>query len=142
MNFARLFKIAALVVVVVIALSPGIAYLLGLQRAGGRPEAAKPSSISSAEIQAAWSRCGEQLPMSVQRLNPWQLTVRFLFGDESRAGPGESAAHQVAAKHNLTHAAGTMGWWHLSDAALTIWITRHWSAEEIAATLVRDRLCM
>lgn len=42
------------------------------------------------------------------------------------------AAWQVASAHLLIHRRSTgMSWWHLSGAALTIWVTRNWSTEQI-----------
>src|SRR4051794_1694707 len=103
MNRARLLKIALLAVAVLILLSPGIAYVAGLQRIEGRPDAADPSAVPTAEVQAAWARCGEQLPLSVQPLNPWKVAVRFMVADESAVGSGETAAHQIAATYNSSH---------------------------------------
>jgi hypothetical protein len=66
---------------------------------------------------------------------------KLFWGETRFAGAGQLAAWQIARAHNSDHPVGGMGWWHLSGAALTIWVTRHWSGEQIGATLVRDRLC-
>ena len=141
MAIARLTVIVLSVVVSLVALLPGIAYSIGLLRVQGRPTPATTANFIAEDIEAAWQRCRDRMPVAVEPMNPWRVAGRFLWGDPRHNKSGEIAAWQIARAHNSEHPVGTMGWWHLSGAALTIWITRHWSAEEIGATLVRDNLC-
>jgi hypothetical protein len=92
-------------------------------------------------IAAAWARCGERGPVAVDAVNPWTYAIALLFDDVRATTPGSIAAWRIAARHNATHPVGNMFWWHTSGAALSLWIRRHWSAEQIGATLVRDDLC-
>lgn len=134
--------LTALLVVSGVALSiPAIAYGVGLLKIEGRPVPADPGRYAPAELSAAWQRCHDRMPVAVVPLNPWGLTVGVLWGDGQFHGAGQYAAMQVARAHNYQHVRGGMGWWHLSGAALTIWVTRNWTGEQIAATLVRDGLC-
>ena len=141
MPLSRMAGGALLVVALLILSLPGIAYSIGLLRVQGRPTPARTADFRSEDIAASWQRCGERPPLAVKALNPWGVAGRFLWGDQLKSNAGEIAAWQVARGHNSAHPVGTMGWWHLSGSALTIWITRHWSAEEIGATLARDNLC-
>jgi len=141
MSLARMAGGASLGVALLILGFPGILYSIGLLRVHGRPTPASTADFPSVDIAVNWQRCGERLPLEVEPLNPWGVAGRLLWGTHRQKNAGETAAWQVARAHNLAHPVGTMGWWHLSGSALTIWITRHWSAEEIGATLARDNLC-
>ncbi len=133
--------LSLLVLLAVIASLPGVVYLIALARVHGRPVAANPADYSSDAIDASWTRCDEKTPVAVQAISPWGWAGEFLFGHTLEASPGERAAWRIASTHNLAHPVGGNLWWHASGAALTIWVTRHWSPQQIGATLVRDNLC-
>ncbi len=121
--------------------APGLTYIVGLYRVDGRPTPANPNEYSQEAINSAWTKCSEKLPIYVKATDPWTYTSRFFFSEPLQATPGERAAWRIASSHNITHRMGNNTWWHTSGAALTIWLTRHWSAQQIGATLVRDNLC-
>lgn len=130
-----------LVIIALLAASPGFIYILGLSKVHGRPTPADPAHFRHEAIAAAWAQCREGAPISVQATNPWGVAGKFLFGSPLRTTPGERAAWRIASTHNASNPVGNNLWWHTSGVALTIWITRHWSAEQMGATLVRDSLC-
>lgn len=133
--------LSMLVIVALLAASPGFVYFIGLAKVHGRPIPADPTLFSQEAIAAAWAQCREEPPIVVRATNPWSVAGKFLFGDPLRTTPGERSAWRIARTHNASHPVGNNLWWHTSGVALTIWITRHWSAEQIGATLVRDSLC-
>jgi hypothetical protein len=135
-------SVTALVVLLAVPLSvPALAYTVGLFKIDGRPVPASPSDYARADLEAAWLRCGDRSPLTVVPLNPWGYTAKLFWGTTGFEGSGQLAAWQVVRYYNYDHLPRGMSWWHLSGAALTIWVTRHWSGEQIAATLVRDNLC-
>jgi hypothetical protein len=81
------------------------------------------------------------LPISVIPLNPWQVSYDLLKGEASMDSSGQIAASRIASAFVTRTSKETMGWWHLSTAALTIWITRHWTAGQISATLAQEDSC-
>ena len=133
--------LSLLLILGAIASLPGVVYLVALARVHDRPAPANPTEYSAESMTAAWLRCREKRPVAVQPTNPWGVAGRFLLGDPRNAAAGERAAWHIASSHNIAHRAGGNLWWHTSGAALGIWVTRHWSAEQIGATLVRDSLC-
>ncbi len=133
--------LSMLVLIALLAAIPGFVYVVALARVHGRPTPADPALFSQEAIADAWAQCGEQSPVAVRAINPWGATGRFLFGNPLRTTPGERSAWRIARTHNASQPVGNNLWWHTSGAALTIWITRHWSAEQIGATLVRDGSC-
>ncbi|KAB8194973.1 hypothetical protein FKV24_005655 [Lysobacter maris] len=140
MRLIRILAVVAVLATGVLAALPGIAYTVALARVDGRPQPADPDRYSAAALETAWRQCSEWMPLATHRLDPWTLVLDRLDGTvASRAG--ELAAWQVARAHNSK--GGNRGnlWWHSSGAALTIWISRHWSARQIAATVARDGLC-
>src|SRR5690606_19789629 len=100
-----------------------------------------PAQFGPDTIAAAWLQCREETPIRVSPTKPWRFVGKFLFRNFIGTSPGEHAAWRIASAHNFAHPVGNATSWHTSGAALTIWITRHWSAEQIGATLVRDGLC-
>jgi hypothetical protein len=76
-----------------------------------------------------------------------QSTIALWLGHQSAKddpevmGRGADAAWLVARNFNASHLARQgSAWWHLSGAALTIWLTRHWTPDQVlqaTATLAR-----
>ncbi|GAB3346983.1 hypothetical protein [Marilutibacter aestuarii] len=129
------------VILGVIALLPGAIYLIGLAKVNSRPVPADPADYTAESIAEAWTGCQESMPLAVEAMSPWNFAGKFLFGDPLEVGPGERAAWRIASAHNVARPVGGGLWWHTSGASLGIWITQHWSAEQIGATLARDNLC-
>lgn len=110
-------------------LGPWALYWIGLQGVETLPS--PPSAMATAEQRAvAWKRLRGRGPPSVPRLDPCAYLLAVATG--APQDPGVLAAWQVASAHLLEHRRhGGMRGWHLSGAALTIWITRNWTAEQI-----------
>jgi len=110
---------------------PLVLYWKGLSDIDGRSP--KPQQFASIEQQAlVWQRAGGQGKPHVEPLNPYSYIAR-IFSDSTRpAPPEERLAWSFASTYLREHRrhAGTSGW-HLSGAALTIWLTRNWTTEEI-----------
>jgi len=121
-----LFAMAALLLA-----SPYILYRVGLHGVEGRPQ--KPGQLATEQQQASvWKAArGEGAPQ-IGTMNPYSMAAGFLIEPGARTPAGERIAWQVASDYLLTHRRrqGTL-WWHLSGAALMIWLTRNWSDEEI-----------
>lgn len=133
----------AAVLAVLIALAPLGLYALGLSNVAGRPSPPSSSHPTPAD-QALLARTFRTAkPITVEPLSPWAY-VSFILEDPKRAAAegGVDAAWVVARQynaHHLEHRSST--WWNLSGAALTIWITRHWTSDQVlsaAAELVRQ----
>ena len=133
----RLLRALATVVVlllVLVAASPGLIYLAALSRIDGRPEPGAAPGLSVE--QQNWLRCelaaGDNLHPSVT--NPWQLAWHFLRED-TLPGYGDRLAWLVARDYlhaHLDHPRAAE--WTLSGMALTIWVARHWSAPQMEVT--------
>ena len=141
MHTARRAFLSLLAVVALVALTPGIIYAVGLFKVHGRPTPADPNAFDSHVLAATWAACREAPPLVVQPLNPWGVATQFALASPSHTSPGERAAWRIASSHNSANPVGGNLWWHTSGAALTIWVTRNWSADQITATLARDGLC-
>ena len=63
------------------------------------------------------------------RLNPWSVALSIVAGKELN---GARSVSLVAQNYSRTHIkANRMRYWHLSSAAMSIWVSRHWSEEEV-----------
>ena len=118
-----------------IALLPGLLYLLGLAMVEGWP---KPADRAPSGVAA----CSGEPRMGFQQMNPWSFTTRFFDpGALKKATDIEREAFWVARRHLMRQPQHDMLRWHLSSTALAIWITRHWSAAQIADTARKEDFC-
>ena len=119
-----------------IALLPGLLYLLGLVLVDGWPQPADraPSGMAA---------CSSELRTGFQPMNPWHFAAQFFDEDARKAKvPAvEQEASWVARRHLIRQPRHGMLRWQLSSTALTIWITRHWSAAQIAETARKEDFC-
>jgi hypothetical protein len=92
----------------------------------------RPARFSPNERQLwVWKQArGTGVPV-IQTSDPYSTLAKLLLG-RAEASPGELVAWWVASDYLLKHQRYKgMGWWHLSGAALSIRLTRTWSAEEL-----------
>ncbi len=114
-------------------------YWLGLSFVDGFPQ--KPLQLASREQQAlVWNEArGDGLPR-IQAMSPYSVAFTLLGRDYTSASPDQRIAWRVASSYLITHQRNKgMSWWHLSGAALTIWLTRNWTSEEILSAAAQSR---
>lgn len=111
--------------------SPLVLYGVGLSGVDGRPP--KPLRLASkAQQELVWKRARGDGAPRIDTMNPYSLAIRLLAAPEARTPPGQQITWWVASGYLLEHQRYKgMGWWHLSGAALAIWLSRNWSSEEI-----------
>ncbi|WP_457424319.1 hypothetical protein [Roseateles sp. P5_E7] len=118
------------VLLLFVAMLPWLLYELGLSRFDKLP--ASPAQLATAEEQAqAWARArGAGMP-KIEPMNPYSFVFNFFTRDPAHnATPGESVAHLAASDYALQQRP-MMGNAHLERVALAIWLTRHWTTEEL-----------
>jgi hypothetical protein len=117
----------------VVAALPGLLYCATLTRIEGRPQPG-PEPALSVE-QQNWLRCELHAGYRDKPTltNPWSLTLGFL-GEDLAPGYGDRLAGIVAQRYAVEHLGQRrMLDWHLSSAALSIWVARHWTLEQMEA---------
>ena len=122
-------------VTLLLALPPGL-YWLGLSGVDGVPE--KPLQLASKEQQAlVWKRAhGNGVPR-IAAINPYSFAMTLFVKKDPGVDPEQLIIWRLAAGYLMNHQRQKgMGWWHLSGAALTIWLSRHWTQEEILSAAV------
>ncbi len=136
--FKKVIFFSLLAVVIVLVGGPWAIYWLGLHGTEGRPE--PPSALASQERQlAVWQLAkGIAKPEPVS-LNPYNYLP--LVASPGSSKPALLVAWWVASDYNSSHQRYPgMGWWHLSGAALTIWLSRNWSMEQLLTKAAELRL--
>jgi hypothetical protein len=130
----RIRRFIAVVSCITFALLLGLPlalYSLGLSGVDGRPQ--KPLQLASAEQKTAvWKRArGEGTPY-VAADNPYSYVASVFFAQGQPAPSGQLVTWWVARDYLVRHKRHKgMGWWHLSGAALAIWLSRNWTSDEI-----------
>lgn len=128
----RRLLISALVIAALIGLAPWVLYGIGLNNIAGRPTPPTVSAASAGDrgVRSLMSQAPSEV--LVRPMSPWGYIMAIARGDPRALGGGAKAASLVARNYNLSHLKRpqTM-WWHLSGAALTIWLTRNWTPDEV-----------
>lgn len=120
------------------AASPEIVYRLLMLEISQVPEPVE--RLSGPEMEAAWKSLGGAGAPTLKPVYTWRL---WRLADPQRMEPGLKAADFVAELHLMilksTGRLGSASGFHerLRKAALTIWLSRHWTAEEVVAYTYR-----
>ncbi|WP_431262393.1 hypothetical protein ACQ859_19870 [Roseateles chitinivorans] len=133
----RLLLAVLCTAVLLVVSSPLWLYALGLSLIEGRPE--RPAAMASAEDQArAWQLAGGHGAPVIESTNPYQLVLDLWRETDTR--PEERVAMWVSGDYVIDHRKGKNGMlgWHLSSAALSIWLARNWSTEELLTAASRS----
>ena len=145
MQIVQRVLIALLIGVAVIAASVPLGlYWVALNNINGRP--ARPESVASAQEDNTYLQreFGRKTPIRVHRLTPWHYALIFVPPTSRliESDDGDRAAGLIVRQYNGSHLKNPgMIWWHLSGAALTIWLTQNWTTNEVvvdAATIERS----
>lgn len=119
-----------LIILFVIA-TPWLLYAIGLWNVSGRP-ALPVDPIATDEAARIWIELSETGPVHMKPIGPWDYVLQFVVTGHSKINAGEKAAWFVARSWNSEHLKSrSMIYWHLSGAAMTIWLSQNWTAEEI-----------
>ncbi|CAM3996044.1 hypothetical protein [Roseateles saccharophilus] len=129
----RLLAGTAGVLVTLLLLSPWLLYAAMLASIEGRP--AKPERMVPATEQARiWRLADGQGELRTEPMTPYGFAWE-LFAPTGQPAPGETLAYWVSRDFLQAQPHRNMLTWHLSNAALTIWLTRNWTAEELASAV-------
>lgn len=131
-RFRLIMSIAFCITVALFLAMPLGLYWLGLSGVEGLPQ--KPQQLVTKEQEAiVWRRAGGVGEPRIDKMNPYSYVVALVVGkEEPRTTPGQRIAWWVASDYLSSHRRHRgMEWWHLSGAALMIWVSRNWTSEEI-----------
>lgn len=119
--------------------SPLGLYWLGLSGVDGLPQ--KPFQLVSKEQQALiWKGARGDGTPRIEPMDPYSFAIALLVKNDPSAPPDQLIVWRVASGYLMNHQRHKgMGWWHLSGAALTIWLSRNWTSEEILSAAVLSR---
>jgi len=136
-RIARIALGLAILTVVLALASPMLLYAVGLHGVAGRP--ALPQELASTEKRiAVWRKARGIGDPVLEPVNPY-LYISGLARTSTVPDPGLIVAWWVASDYNLEHQRYKGGlWWHLSGAALTIWLTRHWSIDQLLSKVAES----
>lgn len=137
----RVILATVVLLVATLLLAPGLAYEFWLGRIDGRPAPAPPAGLPKHVARAVWAACGERTGFEVEPLDPWTAIADLAWRDPLQARPGARAAAHLARVHLRRDRSRSNLDWHFEQLALTIWITRHWTAPELAAMLAARGVC-
>jgi hypothetical protein len=128
--------LVACVAAVLILAGPWGMYELGLSNIDGRPTPLNRDSATDEDNLLLRRMLKTSSSISVQPLSPWSYARDLVTsGPSSSSNAGADAAWLIARHYNAGHLKNRRSlWWQLSGAALTIWITRNWSSDQVVVT--------
>jgi hypothetical protein len=93
---------------------------------------------SSEERKAIWKEMRGSGEPEVTAITPYEYPfLGFSASSHNNRQAGVLLAWRVASDYSLSHMKHKgMGWWHFSGAALTIWLTRNWTADQLLSKAV------
>jgi len=130
------------------AAMPFVAYWAGMKNMDTKPVPPEGIVFTESQARAVWEERGELPPIYMQAITPlhfyhliWCSRNDTDFEDFLSCGveyPGLQAAAYIAKRHLVDHVRQRgLIWRYLSRSALSIWITRNWSEDEVIAELLR-----
>lgn len=138
MTSSRFFKtvLIALVLSVAAAIAglPWSLYRLGLSGLSGKPVKALHPASSNQQLQL-WRQAGYAGAPAMEVLNP----VSYILSASTQEAPPPSTAFAwriASAYQRQHHLHDGMMWNQLTGAALAIWLTRHWSIEDMLSKVI------
>ncbi|MBK7974738.1 MAG: hypothetical protein IPK07_16150 [Deltaproteobacteria bacterium] len=146
MKILRRILVAAASTAVGMAIGgPWALYAAGLANIVGRPEPPAPSSrLSPTDAAIVWCTLegSEPVPESLRRLTPHGAIWDFVLEANDLAigsHTGGALTSFVARRYNANHARERRSlWWHWSDGSMSIWLTRHWTLDELLAAAAAE----
>ena len=127
--------------ILVLGVPPGL-YVVGLSNIEGRPKAPTDMNHLAADTVLLQQAFRSTAPITVHVLNPWTYVATLLTEDPKNQDNGSDALWLIARNYNYKHLKSRkMSSWHLSGAALTIWVSRNWTTEQVvtaAAAIARS----
>jgi hypothetical protein len=114
---------------------PWLLYAAGLAKIDGRPSHASHATVAPEDVEALFRTLRISQPLTADRLSPYSYIWALVSGDERALGQGVRIAWPIASSHNADHLADRSVW-HLSRTALTIWLTRNWTTDELIAKAI------
>lgn len=127
------------VVATLLLASPLGLYWLGLSGVDGFPH--KPLQLAPEEQQVlVWKDARGDGAPRIEAMNPYSFAITLLIDRNPSAPPDQLIVWRVASRNLIGHQRNKgIGWWHLSGAALTIWLSRNWTSEEILSAAALSR---
>jgi hypothetical protein len=126
-----IFGTLALLLVVA---GPWALYLVGLSETALLPEPPALTEIKvkdSDEAYEVWRRFKEHGTIRLTRLTPYAVYGQLLLDWQDYTPGGSSIAYYVASRYNSEQTNRYGLRWFISTDALAIWISRHWSIEQL-----------
>src|SRR5262245_42015583 len=136
----RVMLLAGVAVGLIVIGSPYLVYWVTLATLPGYPEAPEPlASVGSAEL-SVWAEYSGHTPMALRPISPFQFVALLITCEDVRrcqdVYPGLRVAGAVARAYLQRQEPTRPIWWHLRSASLGIWLTQHWTAEQLLAQVV------
>ena len=128
-RWRNLIASVLLVTTLSVAAAPWLIYWIALGKIESRPRHAT-HTVTADEVDSLCKRLRISQPIQIDPSSPYS----YILGG-ARGTASTRIAWIIASSHNAEHLSDHR-YWHLSGAALTIWLTRNWTPTELIARAV------
>jgi hypothetical protein len=111
--------------------APWLIYWIGLNEIEGRPTRSS-HTVTAEQVDCLSKRLRISQPVQVDPISPYSYILQGVHPSASTR-----IAWVIARSHNAKHLSDRR-YWHLSGAALTIWLTRNWTPIELIASAIEQ----
>jgi hypothetical protein len=121
--------------VMLAAASPWIGYAVGLANVDGRPFSPRITGLMSVEqLEVLHLRLRKSGAFVVPNLSPFAYALALASDPDVASSGGVRVAGFVAEDYTRAHLRWRNAFWsRLSSEALTVWLMRNWSSDEVVA---------
>jgi len=126
-------KLLAIVALLALAAgAPWIAYGIGLVNVDGRPTPPLTPHLGAEQMEFLHVAMRKAGVFSVFPISPWDYAIELVRAPENLSSGGMKAAEIVSADWAAAHRRRSEPPLpRLSETAMTIWLTRNWTTEEV-----------
>ncbi|MGH8444007.1 MAG: hypothetical protein ACREVL_02015 [Solimonas sp.] len=136
---ARLALAVVAVLGLLIYALPWALYAWGLSLVDGRPTPPETASISDGDRLFLQEHLRSSRPLQVRPLSPWSYIAMLVAADKEASRDKSTVTCWIVARdYNEEHLRGRRAPWQvLSGVAMTIWVSRHWTSDEVLAAVMQ-----
>jgi len=135
----KIILIFFVVLVTLILAGPWLLYAIGLTNVSGRPTL-PITSVTDEEAKNIWVDLKETGSVRITKIGPWDYILMVLAPSTQKKPVGMHATWFVVSDYNINQLKNkNMLYWHISGAAMTIWLSRNWTTEEILSKVKEIR---
>ena len=111
---------------------PGILYYVGLNNISGKPEISNIEKLNENQLKSLLNYYKVDNIPEISKVNPWEYVFALIGNESNSISSGTNMVWSIVRSYNSNNIKNKrMIYWHLSGAALTIWLSNNWTQNQV-----------